>query len=84
MIESFMLIAYFDVIFEQKCKKLAPHEGIEPSTTSLKGWRSTAELTRLVRIMRNLFFIKYFYLILIIYMINSAKKFFFKIILLIF
>ena len=70
--------------FEQKCKKLAPHEGIEPSTTSLKGWRSTAELTRLVRIMRNLFFIKYFYLILIIYMINLAKKNFFKIILLIF
>ena len=30
----------------QKDKKLAPHEGIEPSTTSLKGWRSTAELKR--------------------------------------
>ena len=41
----------------QKDKKLAPHEGIEPSTTSLKGWRSTAELTRLVRIMMNFIFI---------------------------
>ena len=37
-------------------KKEAPHEGIEPSTTSLKGWRSTAELTRLHTIMMNFIF----------------------------
>ena len=31
---------------KKKIKKNAPPEGIEPSTTSLKGWRSTAELKR--------------------------------------
>ena len=32
---------------ENVLQKEAPQEGIEPSTTSLKGWRSTAELSRL-------------------------------------
>ena len=41
-------LIFIDNAIEKKSS--APHEGIEPSTTSLKGWRSTAELTRLLAI----------------------------------
>ena len=35
------------IMLNEVLQKEAPQEGIEPSTTSLKGWRSTAELSRL-------------------------------------
>ena len=59
---------FFFLIYIWK-KSSAPHEGIEPSTTSLKGWRSTVELTRLLDNIIIFKFLKFY----LKYMIKFSK-----------